>query len=151
VIAVDISADKLRRCKELGANETVDASRQDVPRALRDLTGGQGVDVAVDFVSSRSTQEAAFAGLGYGGRLVVLGGGAQPFTVNGMDFLVKELEVIGSRYATRQEVIDTLQIVARRDVWPVITDVVPLEQAEELHQKIERGETFGRVALRIAN
>jgi propanol-preferring alcohol dehydrogenase len=150
VIAVDINSDKLARCRQLGANATVDASTQDVVKTLKDITGGKGIDVAVDFVSTRATQEAAVASLGIGGRLVVLGGAAEPFTVPGHEMLGKELEILGSRYVTRQEVHDTLAIVARRDVWPVVTEIRPMEEAEELHRLIERGEIFGRAALRIA-
>ncbi|HEY4773419.1 MAG TPA: zinc-binding dehydrogenase [Xanthobacteraceae bacterium] len=149
VIAVDINADKLARCRQLGAAETVDASRHDVAGALRELTGGKGIDVAVDFVSSRATQEAAIAALATGGRLIVLGGAAQPFSVPASEIMTKELEVLGSRYVTRQEVLDTLAIVARGDVWPVVTEIVPMDEAEALHQRIERGEIFGRAALRM--
>jgi propanol-preferring alcohol dehydrogenase len=147
VIAVDINADKLARCRQLGAAETVDASRQDVAKTLIEMTGGRGIDVAIDFVSTPATQEAAVAALGIGGRLAILGGSAQPFTLPAGAVLAKELEILGSRYVTRQEVMETLAIVARRDVWPVVTETVPLEQAEALHDRIERGEIFGRAAL----
>jgi alcohol dehydrogenase, propanol-preferring len=149
VIAVDINADKLARCRQLGASDVVDASRQDVTKALLELTGGKGVDVAADFVSTPATQEAAVAALAVGGRLAILGGSAQPFTLAAGTVMAKELEILGSRYVTRQEVMETLAIVARRDVWPVVTEVVPLADAEALHDRIERGEVFGRAALRM--
>ena len=149
VIAVDINADKLTRCRQLGASDVVDASRQDVAKTLIDMTGGKGVDVAVDFVSTPATQEAAVAALGTGGRLAIMGGSAQPFTLAAGAVMAKELEILGSRYVTRQEVMETLAIVARGDVWPVVTEVVPLEEAEALHDRIERGEIFGRAAIRM--
>ena len=149
VIAVDIDAEKLARCRQLGANETVNASTQDVTKTLMEMTGGKGIDVAVDFVSTRATQEAAVAALGIGGRLAILGGSAEPFTVPSSAMLGKELEILGSRYVTRQEVHETLAIVARRDVWPVVSDVVSMEEADALHERIERGEVFGRAAMRM--
>jgi D-arabinose 1-dehydrogenase-like Zn-dependent alcohol dehydrogenase len=149
VIAVDINADKLARCRQLGASDVVDASRQDVAKSLLELTGGKGVDVVADFVSTPATQEAAVAALATGGRLVILSGAAQPFTLTAGAVMAKELEVLGSRYVTRQEVMETLAIVARRDVWPVVTEVVPLADANALHDRIERGEVFGRAALRM--
>ena len=74
VIAVDIFAEKLVKCRELGAEAVVDASKENVVEVLRDLTKGVGVDVAIDFVSHVSTLEAAVESLGKGGRLVTLGG-----------------------------------------------------------------------------
>jgi len=77
VIAVDIAAEKLGACRQAGADETVDAARSDVAGALRDLTGGRGVDVAVDYVSTSATLEQAVQALAVRGRLVTLGGAGQ--------------------------------------------------------------------------
>jgi len=150
VIAIDAVADKFPACRDAGANAVIDASSSDVAEALAELTGGRGVDVAIDFVSSTTTLEAGIASLGRGGRLVTLGGGGgNPFKVNGHDLLSRELEVLGSRYATKQEVIDSLNLVARGEVWPLVTDIRPLEEAEALHQRVEHGQITGRAALMI--
>jgi D-arabinose 1-dehydrogenase-like Zn-dependent alcohol dehydrogenase len=56
---------------------------------------------------------------------------------------------MGSRYATKQEVLDALDLVARGDVWPLVTDVRPMDEAEALHERVEKGEITGRAAIRI--
>jgi D-arabinose 1-dehydrogenase-like Zn-dependent alcohol dehydrogenase len=61
-----------------------------------------------------------------------------------------ELEVMGSRYATRQEVIDALDLVARGELRSIVTEKVPLAQAEAIHQRLDRGLITGRAALMIA-
>jgi D-arabinose 1-dehydrogenase-like Zn-dependent alcohol dehydrogenase len=61
--------------------------------------------------------------------------------------LRKELEIMGSRYATRQEVLDSLDLVARGEVWPLVTEKVPLAQAETIHQRLDKGAITGRAAL----
>jgi D-arabinose 1-dehydrogenase-like Zn-dependent alcohol dehydrogenase len=60
-----------------------------------------------------------------------------------------EIMVMGSRYATKQEVIDSLDLVARGEVWPLVTDIRPMAEAEALHQSVEKGEITGRAALMI--
>ena len=149
VIAVDVARDKFRACREAGADEVVDGADGDPVAALMDLTGGRGVDVAIDYVSSTSTLEAAARALGPRGRMVVLGGAAQAFRASGRDLLFKEQELLGSRYVTRTEVLDALELVARREVWPLVTDIRPMSDAEALHERVERGEVIGRGALRI--
>jgi propanol-preferring alcohol dehydrogenase len=149
VIAVDTAASKFDACRKAGADEVVDASRGDVTEALLALTRGQGVDVAVDYVSSAATLEAAAKALAKRGRLVTLGGAGQPFRLSAREMLAKEQEVLGSRYVTRREIVETLEIVARGEVWPLVTDIRPLEEAEALHQRLERGEVIGRAALTI--
>ena len=149
VIAVDVARDKFDACRSAGADETVDASSCDVVQALRDLTHGAGVDVAIDYVSSTSTLESGAKALGRRGRLVTLGGAGQPFRASSLDMLLKEQDLLGSRYVTRVEVLETLDLVARREVWPVVTDVRPLAEAEALHERLERGGITGRAALLI--
>jgi propanol-preferring alcohol dehydrogenase len=149
VIAVDVVRDKFDACRKAGADEVVDASAGDPAQALLDLTHGEGVDVAIDYVSMTSTLEAGARALGRRGRLVTLGGAGQPFRASSLDMLLKEQDLLGSRYVTRLEVLETLDLVARREVWPIVTDIRPLAEAEALHQRLERGQVTGRAALLI--
>jgi D-arabinose 1-dehydrogenase-like Zn-dependent alcohol dehydrogenase len=150
VIAVEIAADKLAACRDAGADAVVDAGSEDVTEAILELTKGAGVDVAIDYVSSTRTLEQGVGALGIGGRLVTLGGSVgETFSVNAKVMLRKELELMGSRYCTRQEVIDSLALVARGEVTPIVTETYPLEQAEHVHRRLEDGLVTGRAALII--
>ncbi|MGW8182331.1 MAG: alcohol dehydrogenase catalytic domain-containing protein [Burkholderiales bacterium] len=149
VIAVDVAREKFEACRKAGADEVVDAASGDPVQALMDLTRGQGVDVAIDYVSATSTLEAAAKALGRHGRLVTLGGAGQRFDVSSLDMLLKEQDLLGSRYVSRVEVLETLELVARGEVWPMVTDIRPLEEAEAVHERVERGEVIGRAALLI--
>ena len=149
VIAVDVARDKFEACRKAGADEVVDAAVGNVAQALLDLTHGAGVDVAIDYVSVTATLEAGARALGRHGRLVTLGGAGQPFSVSSLDMLLKEQDLLGSRYVTRLEVLETLDLVARREVWPIVTEIRPLAEAEALHERVERGQVIGRAALLI--
>jgi len=149
VIAIDVVADKFDACRKAGADEVIDASKCDVAETLRDLTNGEGADVVIDYVSAKSTLEAGAKALGRRGRLVTLGAAGEPFNLSSVDLLLKEQEVLGSRYVTRSEILETLDLVARREVWPLVTDIRPLEEAEAVHERVERGEVTGRAALSI--
>ena len=150
VIAVDVAKDKFGACRKAGADETVDARSNNVTGALLDLTKGAGVDVVVDYVCTTATLEAGARALGKRGRLVVLGGAAKPFQAIGLDMLVKEQALLGSRYVTRAEILATLDLVARGDIWPLVTLKRPLAEAEAVHELVERGEVTGRAVLRVA-
>ena len=149
VIAVDTAAIKFDACRKAGADDVVDASKGGVVEQLMELTQGRGVDVAIDYVSSKSTLEAACLSLGRRGRMVTLGGSGQSFPVSAEQLLKHEQSVLGSRYVTRSEVVEALDLVARGEVWPLVTDIRPLEEAEALHARIERGEVIGRAAVTI--
>src|SRR5207248_8757788 len=59
VIAVDIADAKLAKAKSLGADETINSSEVDLSDAVDELTGGRGVDYAVDCVGMEGTVEGA--------------------------------------------------------------------------------------------
>lgn len=150
VIAVDVATNKFDACRKAGADEVVDAGTGNVAEALLELTHGKGVDVAIDYVSATSTLEAAARSLGIHGRLVTLGGAGKPFNVSSLEMLLKEQDLLGSRYVTRREILETLDLVARGEIWPLVSEIHPMQEAEILHARLERGEVVGRAALRIA-
>lgn len=148
VIAVDVCAEKLAKCREIGAEAAVDASRDGLAEALLELTNGAGVDVAVDFVSQEATLEAAAESLGKGGRLVTLGGFTpRPFRLSAGRLLNGELEVMGSRSFTKQEIVESLALCERGEVWPLVTETYRLEEAEKVHERLEAGSVTGRAAI----
>jgi len=150
VIAVDVATDKLAACSKVGADDVVDASTCNVADALTDLTNGRGLDVAIDYVCNTATLGTAIQALGPQGRLVTLGGAGHDAQVALGVFRQSEKEILASRYVSRREIIDALEIVAHGEVWPMVTDIRPMTQAEDLHALIEQGRITGRAALLIA-
>ena len=148
VIAVDIAADKFDACLKAGADHCIDPRDGNAVEALRDLTGG-GIDVAIDFVSSRETLETGIGALGRGGRMVTLGGSGHVFESHAHAMLEKELVLMGSRYATRQEVIQSLELCGRGDFWPLVTETADMKGAEALHERVENGKITGRAAIMV--
>jgi propanol-preferring alcohol dehydrogenase len=149
VIAVDTAADKFDACRKAGADEVVNPRDGDVVEVLRDLSHG-GVDVVIDYASTAATLEAGVKALGQRGRLVILGGAAQTFPAPGRDMLTKEQAILGSRYVTRAEILDACDLVARGEVWPLVTELRPLQEAEVVHDLVERGAVTGRAVLQVA-
>ncbi len=149
VIAVDVRPEKFAACRTAGADATVDGSRNDLLEALLDLTDGHGIDVAIDFVGTEATLRSAFDALGRGGRLVSLAGEGG-LRLPSSPLRRKEIDILGSLYCTRQEVIETLDLVARGQVWPMVTEIGTMADAEAIHARLAQGLVTGRAALRIA-
>lgn len=133
VIAVDLLEGKLEAARQVGADETVNASEVDPVEAIKELTGG-GADVVVEAVGLRKTAEQSVESAGRGGRVVLIGIGReyvqiQPYT----QVILKELEIIGSSDHNRQEMETLLRLVAtgRLDLSKSITHRVSLDQINE--------------------
>jgi D-arabinose 1-dehydrogenase-like Zn-dependent alcohol dehydrogenase len=149
VIAVDVRSDKFDACRDAGADDIIDASASDMTEAVLELTNGRGVDVITDFVANGKTLDTATRALGKGGRLAILGGAGlgNSWEISGNWIKAGEREIIGSKYATKAEVRKALEIVARGELWPIVTETCKLEDLEALHQRVEQGLVTGRAAV----
>lgn len=150
VIAVDTAAAKLALAQEHGAEHLLDA-REAAAGAVRELTGGKGADVALDFTGVPSALATAAAALKPGGRLVMVGYQVDTNLILATQAMVLgELEVRGSRYCNRQELREALDLVAREQIVPVIGAILPLEEANEGLDLIREGRVAGRVVLSVS-
>lgn len=98
IIAVDIRAEKLTQAKEIGATHIIDASRQVVFDAIQSITGGQGVDFAIEAAGQKIAMEAAFKSVKDQGGLCILAGNlpvGQNISIDPFD-LVKGKRIIGT-------------------------------------------------------
>lgn len=97
IIVVDVSADRLAVATELGATDTVDASTTDTAEAIKDLTGGRGVDYAIEAAGVLDVMNTAIAVLAPLGSAAVLGVvGLEPsFQANAFEML-KGKSIVGS-------------------------------------------------------
>ncbi len=129
VYAVDRVPAKLALAERLGAVPVSAAEGDDPLAALAALTGGRGVDVALDLVGRPATIAAAVKCLGVQGRAVLVGIGDRPFTVDPYrDILGKETEIIGCSDHMHGEIAGLLELAAsgRLDLGAAVTREVPL-------------------------
>jgi propanol-preferring alcohol dehydrogenase len=150
VLAVDIDERKLEMARKLGAVGTAHAG-DEAQTLVRDYTAGRGADVVIDIVGHEETLEQAAQMLRRAGRVVGLGYVAGGFSRFPADvFVLQEKEFIGSRYAHRYEMERVLSLMAQGRIKAIIDDVLPLEEANEALERLERGEVVGRLVLRHA-
>ena len=148
VLAVDITEAKRAFAVEHGAEQAIDG-RGDLAASIMHLTDGAGANVVIDYVASEATLLAGFASLAHEGTLIVQGVNppGEEFHVEPRRFVHRQLTVRGSRYASRREVAEAIDLVASGRIVPAVTATVPLERTEELFALIERRELLGRAAV----
>ena len=149
-IAVDINEDRLALARKLGADATVDAREGTFHEEVRRHTGGEGVDVVLEFVASSDTLESSLRSLKVGGRLVFVGYvPGVPMTLMPHEVVRNELEVVGSRANTTQELKETMDLVAQGRVRPIVDRHFPLEDVEEALHLLSLGKFLGRAVVAI--
>lgn len=113
IIAVDINQPALERSRIFGADELIDAAREDPIARIKELTDGQGVDLAVECVGRKETIANAISSLRIGGRAVVVGLGPEKVEILPSSIFVRnEFELIGSYGYTVGELRRVVDLIA---------------------------------------
>ncbi|MFH8974771.1 NAD(P)-dependent alcohol dehydrogenase [Streptomyces sp. NPDC017890] len=144
VVALDVSEDKLRLAREVGAHEAVlsDAKAAD---AVRELTGGLGAQAVFDFVGVAPTVKTAgaVAAVEADVTLVGIGGGSIPV---GFGLLPFEVSVNAPYWGSRSEFIEVLDL-ARAGAVSVHTETYSLDDAPLAYERLHEGKVNGRAVI----
>jgi len=147
VLAVDITEDKLQAARAHGAELAVNPETEELAEVARDWTGGRGLDGVLELVGP-ATMPAGLAALAKGGRMVVVGSHTgTELTISPHAFYQNEFELLGSRNVSVGELAEVVDLVAAAKVTPVVSGTYPLEQVEELHERVRSRTVIGREVL----
>jgi NADPH:quinone reductase-like Zn-dependent oxidoreductase len=147
-IGVTRSAAKADAIREVGADEVVIAADgADFSKDVAALTDGAGVDIVVDTVGSR-VFTPAFKSLGITGRYLVIGQlFREDVSINPARILFKCAAIYGVTNARRDQLTDTVALVANGRIKPRVAARFSLADAAKAHALVEAGEVTGRVVL----
>ena len=147
VITTASSDEKLAKARGLGADETINYTRDDWPKEVRRLTGRRGVDVVVEHTGA-ATWPGSISSLKNNGRLVTCG------ATSGFDartdlrqVFFRHLTLLGSFMGSKAEVLEAMKFVAQRKIRAVVDRVFPLSEAREAHELMENRGQFGKIVL----
>lgn len=153
------SEEKCQQCRKLGADLAYNYRSGDFSVAVKEATGGSGVDVVLDCIGAKYLS-SNLSVLANDGRLVIIGlmGGVKS-EVNLASLLTRRLQVIGSTLRTRSVESKAAIVEDFRQRFgaaleagrlrPVIDRAFPLEKAGDAHRLVQASEHFGKVALKV--
>jgi propanol-preferring alcohol dehydrogenase len=145
VVAVDTRDEALSRASEDGATDTVAPDAETASR-VRDLTGGRGVDVVLDFVGNQGTLELAGAVVRPLGDLTVVGAGGANATV-GFGVLPYEVSVQTTFWGNLTELAEVVDLAARGIIRPRVVHYA-LADALTAYRDLAAGKVDGRAVIR---
>lgn len=161
VYATAGSRDKCDACVRLGAAAAINYREADFVERIRDLTGGEGVNVVLDIVGAPYTMRN-LACLAMDGRLIQVGT-MQGAKVEGFDLTAvmrRRLTLSGSTMRPRttaekgriaRALLETVwPVLEAGRCGPVIHQVFPLAEAAAAHRLMERGTHIGKIVLTLA-
>ncbi len=153
VIASDVNGRRLELARKMGAHLTINAATDDVVRAVRDETGGEGADVVCEMSGVASALHQAFSAVRMGGRVQLLGLPKGQVSIDfATEIIFKGITVYG---VIGRKMYDTWHQMRRYltagllDPTPVITHQFPLAKIDDALAAIRSGDA-GKIILEIA-
>ena len=144
IVVVDRNPDALELAGRLGATDTVVADGGQVD-AVKDLTGGDGADVVLDFVAEQGAENEGFAMTAAGGSYSVIGYGGE-LHIPTLDVISTERNVIGNIVGTYNELAE-LMVLAQSGKVTLHTRTYPLDAAVDALADLDAGKVRGRAIL----
>ena len=148
VIAADVSGERLAWVRALGADETVDVAAVDPVGATLEFTAGRGVDKLLELVGTTESLDQSFRSLAPAGDMAIMGfqPGAE-LRADPVRFVLGEVTLTGSRSVSRQELTETIELVARGAIRPIVSETRPLAEAQEVLSRLKQRLVYGRIAV----
>lgn len=154
IIGVDLDDRKLTWAKEFGATHTINATSTDPVEEIRKLTGGNGVDVAIEAVGSPVTYEQAFYARDHAGTVVLVGVPSPDMKIE-----LPLIEVFGRGGSLKSSwygdclpsrdfpMLIDLYLQGRLDLDRFVSESIGIGDVEEAFHKMERGEVLRSVVV----
>jgi len=154
IIAVDIDDRKLEWAKNMGATHTVNSKETDPVAAIKGLTGGFGVDVAIDAVGHPAVYEQAFNARDLAGTVVLVGVPNPTMTIE-----LPLIEVFGRGGALKSSwygdclpsrdfpMLIDLYLQGRFDLDAFVSETIGLDDVEAAFEKMHAGDVLRSVVV----
>ncbi len=149
---------KCVQCRALGADVAVNYRTEKFVEAVKQATGGKGVDVILDSIGAPYLADN-LASLAVGGRMSLIGmmGGSKA-ELNLALVLMKRLQILGSTLRARSPAEKAAIVsgflarfgedLAAGRIRAVVDRVLPLAQAADAHRAVKASEHFGKIVLK---
>ena len=147
VFATAGSDAKVELARELGADHAINYNTDNFADEVMKLTNKRGVDIVFEHVGE-SVWKDSLRCLARNGRLVTCGATSGP--VVNLDlrfFFMRQLTVTGAYMGSRDELLQVVKLVERRELRPVVDVVMPLSEAREAQRRMANREHFGKIVL----
>jgi propanol-preferring alcohol dehydrogenase len=145
VCAIDIADDKLELAKSLGAEWTVNAATEQVPKRVRAIGGAH---VALVTSASAAAYETALRCLRKGGTLAVVGMPNEPFKVSAVALVSGETRIVASAVGTREDLRELFELVGKNPIRCHV-ETRKLEELPAVFEEMARGALLGRVVITL--
>ncbi|MGW1621948.1 NAD(P)-dependent alcohol dehydrogenase [Streptomyces sp. NPDC002172] len=145
VVALDVSKEKLELAHAVGAHETLLSDGAAAAR-VRELTGGTGAEVVLDFVGAEATLAVAAASVAVAGDVTIVGIGGGTLAVGFGGGLPFEVSASFPYWGSRPELMEVVEL-ARQGLVSSHVETFTLDEAPAAYERLHAGDINGRAVV----
>ncbi|KAK9950269.1 hypothetical protein M0R45_005767 [Rubus argutus] len=154
IIAVDVQDEKLQKAKLFGATHAINAAKEDAVEKIMELTGGKGVDVAVEALGKPQTFLQCVQSVRDGGKAVFIGltaaGAVGEVDINRL--VRRKIKIIGSYGARARQDLPKIVRLAESGIFDLSSAVsrrYKFEESDTAFHDLNQGSIVGRAVVEI--
>lgn len=148
VIATAGSDAKLKRARELGADDLINYKKYDFYEEARRITGKRGLDIIIDSIGA-DVWHKDLRLLKQGGRVVICGVTSGFEVATDIRYLFyRNLSLLGSTMGGKSELLDIMRLVEKKALVPIVDSVFSLDRVGDAHRRMEARKHFGKIVLK---
>jgi propanol-preferring alcohol dehydrogenase len=147
VVIVDVDDKKLSEAKRLGADHTINSLSTDAVKGIKDITGGMGSEIVIDFVNNAKTAQTTINMIRKRGRLIMVGlfGGA--LELNLPLIPLRAFTLTGAYTGKFADLIDLVALAKSGKIQSVVSRKYKLDEVNEALDELKGGKIIGRAVL----
>lgn len=149
VIATAGNDEKMERARQIGADEVVNHYHPEWHKHITEKSEGSRMDIIIEHVGE-AVFDKCIKLLSKGGRLITCGATTGASAKVDLRYVYsRELNILGAYIGTNAEMKRFLEYVSSGKLVPIVDSVFPLEEAKAAQQKMESGDFFGKIVLKV--
>ena len=145
-IVVGRKESKLDLAQSVGADVVINSTKTDYVEEVKKLTG-PGVHAAVDLAGDNNEVPRLLQTVRRGGKVLIIGYSKKTFEGAYSRLALDGISIVGTRSYTRNDLRESVNMISRKLVKPIITETFPLEMANKALDLVRTGQSLGRVLV----
>ncbi len=146
VIISSSQDEKLATLRQLGADHGINYRTTDVAEEVRRITGGEGVDLALEVVGSALSETIKLTA--FGGKVALIGFlGGPSSEVRVTEIITKNIEIKGIQVGSRQAFRKMNTFIEENNIQPLIDRTFPLAEYRDAMNRLRTGRHIGKIVL----
>jgi propanol-preferring alcohol dehydrogenase len=147
VVIVDVDDKKLSEAKRLGADQTINSLSTDAVKGIKDITGGIGSEIVIDFVNNAKTAQTTINMIRKRGRLIMVGlfGGA--LELNLPLIPLRAFTLTGAYTGKFADLVDLVAMAKSGKIQSVVSRKYKLDKVNQALDELKGGKIIGRGVL----